>query len=101
MEMLGWLTNSFSSAVASNKKIKKIYQEMRKEFSNLKLLSGKGFDCPHPGQIFFRHRIQNRILLAAVWEGVPSSISKNLLLTGLVPKFRHKCAGTCLYIFSR
>ncbi|MDE7020010.1 MAG: ABC transporter ATP-binding protein/permease [Lachnospiraceae bacterium] len=27
MEMLGWLTNSFSSAVASNKKIKKIYQE--------------------------------------------------------------------------
>ena len=28
MEMLGWLTNSFSSAVASNKKIKKIYSEM-------------------------------------------------------------------------
>ncbi|MBQ7919150.1 MAG: ABC transporter ATP-binding protein [Lachnospiraceae bacterium] len=27
MEMLGWLTNSFSSAVASNKKIKKIYKE--------------------------------------------------------------------------
>lgn len=27
MEMLGWLTNSFSSAIASNKKIKKIYQE--------------------------------------------------------------------------
>ncbi len=27
MEMLGWLTNSFSSAVASNKKINKIYQE--------------------------------------------------------------------------
>ena len=27
MEMLGWLTNSFSSAVASNKKLKKIYQE--------------------------------------------------------------------------
>lgn len=27
MEMLGWLTNSFSSAVASNKKIQKIYQE--------------------------------------------------------------------------
>ena len=27
MEMLGWLTNSFSSAVASNKKIKNIYQE--------------------------------------------------------------------------
>ena len=27
MEMLGWLTNSFSSAVASNKKIKKIYDE--------------------------------------------------------------------------
>lgn len=27
MEMLGWLTNSFSSAVASNKKIKKIYTE--------------------------------------------------------------------------
>lgn len=27
MEMLGWLTNSFSSAVASNKKIKKIYEE--------------------------------------------------------------------------
>ena len=27
MEMLGWLTNSFSSAVASNKKIRKIYQE--------------------------------------------------------------------------
>lgn len=27
MEMLGWLTNSFSSAVASNKKICKIYQE--------------------------------------------------------------------------
>ncbi|MCM1174145.1 MAG: ABC transporter ATP-binding protein/permease [Blautia sp.] len=27
MEMLGWLTNSFSSAVASNKKIKKIYRE--------------------------------------------------------------------------
>lgn len=27
MEMLGWLTNSFSAAVASNKKIKKIYEE--------------------------------------------------------------------------
>lgn len=27
MEMLGWLTNSFSSAVASNRKIKKIYGE--------------------------------------------------------------------------
>lgn len=27
MEMLGWLTNSFSSAVASNKKLKKIYEE--------------------------------------------------------------------------
>ncbi len=27
MEMLGWLTNSFSSAVASNKKLKKIYAE--------------------------------------------------------------------------
>lgn len=26
MEMLGWLTNSFSAAVASNKKIKKIYE---------------------------------------------------------------------------
>ena len=29
MEMLGWLTNSFSSAVASNKKIKKIYQDRK------------------------------------------------------------------------
>ncbi len=28
MEMLGWLTNSFSSAVASNKKIRKIYDEV-------------------------------------------------------------------------
>lgn len=27
MEMIGWLTNSFSSAVASNKKLKKIYAE--------------------------------------------------------------------------
>lgn len=27
MEMLGWLTNSISSAIASNKKIKKIYKE--------------------------------------------------------------------------
>ncbi len=27
MEMLGWLTNSFSAAVASNKKIKKLYAE--------------------------------------------------------------------------
>ena len=27
MEMLGWLTNSFSSAVASNKKLKKIFNE--------------------------------------------------------------------------
>ena len=27
MEMLGWLTNSFSSAIASNKKLKKIYAE--------------------------------------------------------------------------
>lgn len=27
MEMLGWLTNSFSSAVASHKKIRKIYEE--------------------------------------------------------------------------
>ena len=27
MEMLGWLTNSFSSAIASNRKIKKIYRE--------------------------------------------------------------------------
>lgn len=28
MEMLGWLSNDFSSAVASNKKIKKIYSEV-------------------------------------------------------------------------
>lgn len=28
MEMLGWLTNSFSSAVASNKKLKNIYREI-------------------------------------------------------------------------
>lgn len=28
MEMLGWLTNSFSSAIASNKKLKKIYTEL-------------------------------------------------------------------------
>lgn len=28
MEMLGWLTNSFSSAVASNKKLKKIFSEI-------------------------------------------------------------------------
>ncbi len=28
MEMLGWLTNSFSAAVASNKKLKKIYAEV-------------------------------------------------------------------------
>mgnify|MGYP002708158411 FL=1 len=27
MEMLGWLTNSFSSAIASNKKIKKLYTQ--------------------------------------------------------------------------
>lgn len=27
MEMLGWLTNSFSAALASNKKLKKIYKE--------------------------------------------------------------------------
>lgn len=27
MEMLGWLTNSFSSAIASNRKIKKIYNQ--------------------------------------------------------------------------
>lgn len=27
MEMLGWLTNSLSSAIASNRKLKKIYQE--------------------------------------------------------------------------
>ena len=27
MEMLGWLTNSFSAAIASNKKLKKIYAE--------------------------------------------------------------------------
>lgn len=27
MEMLGWVTNSFSSAVASNRKIKKIYEQ--------------------------------------------------------------------------
>ena len=27
MEMLGWLTNSLSSAIASNKKIKKLYEE--------------------------------------------------------------------------
>ena len=27
MEMLGWLTNSFSAAVGSNKKLKKIYAE--------------------------------------------------------------------------
>ncbi|MDE7333810.1 MAG: ABC transporter ATP-binding protein/permease [Lachnospiraceae bacterium] len=27
MEMLGWLTNSFSSAIASNRRLKKIYQE--------------------------------------------------------------------------
>lgn len=27
MEMLGWLTNSLSAAIASNKKIKKLYQE--------------------------------------------------------------------------
>ena len=36
MEMLGWLTNSFSSAIASNKKIKKIYKEKSsiKEINN-------------------------------------------------------------------
>lgn len=28
MEMLGWLTNCFSSAVASNKKLKKLFQEV-------------------------------------------------------------------------
>lgn len=28
MEMLGWLTNSFSSAIASNKKLKKLYSEL-------------------------------------------------------------------------
>lgn len=28
MEMLGWLTNSFSSAIASNRKLKKIYNEV-------------------------------------------------------------------------
>ena len=27
MEMLGWLTNSFSAAVASNKKVRKLYEE--------------------------------------------------------------------------
>lgn len=27
MEMLGWLTNSFSSAIASNRKLKKIYEQ--------------------------------------------------------------------------
>ena len=27
MEMLGWLTNSFSSAIASNRRIKKLYEE--------------------------------------------------------------------------
>ncbi len=27
MEMLGWLTNSFSAAIASNKKLKKLYKE--------------------------------------------------------------------------
>lgn len=45
MEMLGWLTNSLSSAVASNKKIKKLYQEIPtiKEDTNpviLKQVSG-------------------------------------------------------------
>lgn len=41
MEMLGWLTNSFSSAVASNKKIKKIYKETSsiKEAENLVILN--------------------------------------------------------------
>ncbi|WP_418261975.1 ABC transporter ATP-binding protein [Eubacterium sp.] len=36
MEMLGWLTNSFSSAIASNRKIKKIYKEKSsiKEINN-------------------------------------------------------------------
>ena len=33
MEMLGWLTNSFSEAVASGKKLKKIYKEEAKIFS--------------------------------------------------------------------
>lgn len=28
MEMLGWLTNSFSAAIASNKKLKKLYSEL-------------------------------------------------------------------------
>ncbi len=46
MEMLGWLTSSFSSAVASNKKIKKIYKEIPsiKEVENpviLKEVKGK------------------------------------------------------------
>ncbi|MCM1050284.1 MAG: ABC transporter ATP-binding protein/permease [Clostridiales bacterium] len=48
MEMLGWLTNSFSSAVASNKKIKKIYNETSsiKEVENpIKLDKVEGGIC--------------------------------------------------------
>lgn len=42
MEMLGWLTNSFSSAIASNRKIKRIYQETPtiKEADNPVILDG-------------------------------------------------------------
>lgn len=48
MEMLGWLTNSFSSAVASNRKIKKIYEEKPsvKELTNpVKIDRVKGKVC--------------------------------------------------------
>lgn len=51
MEMLGWLTNSFSSAVASNKKIRKIYSES----SSIREADEPAELAPIRGKISFEH----------------------------------------------
>ena len=51
MEMLGWLTNSFSSAVASNKKIRKLYLET----SSIKEVDEPIELAPIHGKISFEH----------------------------------------------
>ena len=51
MEMVGWLTNSFSSAVASNKKLKRIYAET----SSIKETSSPVTLQEVKGKITFEH----------------------------------------------
>ena len=73
MEMLGWLTNSFSSAVASNRKLKKIYAETPtiREAETPRLLSGVKGDITFE-QVCFR-RDNTEILRDISFHVTPGS----------------------------